>query len=137
MQGKALYTFIARCVWLVIGLVFWIIALVWVTNNDLNDGWWFYAGLMCLVPMGWPVIKFLYRATAGAAAVGRSRWDVDITSSGNFYVHNHAFGYGLITLLIVSALTVLAGLFILPIYWLYMLYATIMIPVRIHQGYGD
>ena len=136
MRGKALTVFIIKIAWLVAALVIWIIALNMFTQSGLAEQW-FLSGLLCLIPMAWPVIKFLYRTTVGAAAVGASRWDIDITSSGRLYAHNHAFGYGLIALFLIGGITVLAGLIILPIYWCYMLFTTIMIPVRIHQGYGD
>ena len=106
--------FVIRCVWIVFALVLWIVALNMVTQTT-DESAWFMAGLICLIPIAWPVIKFILRAAGVGFAVGASRWDIDLT---NGRIYNHGLGGGLIVGLIAVILCIVAGLVILPIYWI-------------------
>ena len=132
VDKKGLFVFITRCVWLLFALIIWIVAL----NVVLTDGYsenFAAAGFMCLIPMALPVIRFIIRCVRGAAATGSNVYDVSITSYGHVTVTNNSWWYGLIALLVVSALTVLCGLFILPVYWIYFAICTVILAVRIFR----
>ena len=105
--------FVIRCVWLAFALILWIVALNMVTKAS-DESAWFMAGLICLIPIAWPVIKFILRAAGVGFAVGASRWDIDFT---NGHIYNHGLSGGLIVGLIAVVLCIVAGLIILPIYW--------------------
>ena len=133
MDKRALFVFIIRCIWITIALVVWIIALnIFLKGSSDGSSYW-TAGLICLIPMAFPVIRFILRMTGAAAEAGSHYWDVDITSNGHIYVSNHRFLWGFVTFIIVTALTVLVGVFILPAYWLYFVVCTVIMAFRIFK----
>ena len=129
LEGKDMAMFIIRVIWLIAALVVWIIALVMVLNpqGESADYAWWAAGGLCCIPILFPVLRFVFRLTRGGAAAGSTVWDVGITESGRVYASNHAFSYGLITFIIAIALVVVAGLIVLPIYWIYTLIMTLKV----------
>ena len=128
LEGKDLFIFILRVIWLLAALGIWIYALVSVLNPTSDNGseWWI-AGLICCIPIAFPVIKFIFRLTRGGARAGSTVWDVGVTDSGRIYASNHAFSYGLVAFIVAIALVVVAGLIVLPIYWLYILVITLKV----------
>lgn len=132
MNKQALAIFIIRCVWIIAALVIWIIAL----NTFLHpkgDYAYVNSGLLCLIPMAFPVIRFILRITGVMGNIGSQYYDVDITSSGRIVVHNHRFMWAFVTFIIVTAITIFAGIFILPFYWLYVVYCTTVMGIRLFK----
>ncbi len=136
MRGTPLYIFIARCVWLVFALVMWIVALNRLTSAG-NDSAYIEGCLFCLIPMLLPVARFFIRRIRGAAAIGSQYWDVTITDYGRLNFTNRAWYYGFIAALIWGIVIFAGGIIILPFYWFYILYTTVMIPIRLRQGGGE
>lgn len=132
---KARVMFVIRCVWIVFALVIWIIALNAVLNPNIHSdtaGVWFEAGFLCLIPIIWPVIKFILRAAGVGFAVGSSQWDIDF-SNGRIY--NHGIGGAIITGIIAVVLAIFAGLIILPIYWIIYVVGTVKLGIYAFQKY--
>lgn len=132
IDKKGLTIFIARCLWLLIALIIWIIALNYLLEGGYSDNF-APAGFMCLIPMALPVIRFIIRAVRGAADAGSNVYDVSITSYGDVSVTNNSWWYGLLALIFVSVITVFAGVFILPVYWLYFAVCTVILAVRLFR----
>ena len=64
---------------------------------------------------------------------GSNVYDVSITSYGDVSVTNNSWWYGLLALIFVSVITVFAGVFILPVYWLYFAVCTVILAVRLFR----
>ena len=132
-RAKAITLFIIRCAWLLIALIIWIIALNTAINppsNSDSSGVWFECGFLCLIPIAWPVIKFILRAAGVGFAVGSSRWDIDFT---NGRIYNHGIGGALIVGIIAVVLVIMAGLIILPIYWIFYAFGTLKMGLEIFR----
>ena len=130
---KSRVMFVIRCIWIIFALVIWIIALNAVLNpasHSDTSGVWFEAGFLCLIPIIWPVLKFILRAAGVGFAVGSSQWDIDF-SNGRIY--NHGIGGAIITGIIAIVLVVFAGLVILPIYWVIYVIGTIKLGIYAWQ----
>ena len=127
LEAKDMVMFIFRIIWMIAALVIWIIALTQLTAKNAPQEQWWYSGLLCCIPIALPVIRFIIRLTRGGHNAGSSVWDVGFTSSGSFYAYNHGFLWGLIAFVIAIALAVLAGIIVLPIYWIYILVLTIKV----------
>lgn len=125
---KDMIMFILRVIWLVIALVIWIVALNFAQSGS-ESAWW-EAGGLCVIPILFPILRFIWGAIKGGAATGSTVWDIDITSSGRVYATNHAWSYGLLAGLFAIVLAVVAGLIILPIYWLYIFITTLIVFIK-------
>lgn len=130
LQGKDLLMFIVRVIWIIAALVIWIIALNMVFDiNNIEHNWWL-SGLLCCIPIILPIGRFIIRMTRKGHNAGSSIWDVDISSSGHVNITNRGFLWGLIFFLIAFALSVSAGIVVLPIYWIYILITTIKVLIN-------
>lgn len=127
LEGKDMVMFIVRIIWIGLALGIWIAALVMVNDPSYGEYAWFYAGGLCCVPILFPVVRFIFRLTRGGARAGSTVWDVGVTDSGRIYAHNNAFLYGLIMFVIAIALAVVAGLIVLPLYWIYIVAMTLKV----------
>lgn len=127
MDKTNLTTFIIRCLWMTFALVIWIIALNMILGNNGTSDNYIYACLLTLIPIAWPIIKFVLKAAGVGVAVGSTRWDIDF-SNGRIY--NHGLRGGLIVGIIAIILCVVGGIFILPIYWIYYSVGTIRLGIE-------
>ncbi len=131
IDRRGLTLFIIRCIWIVGSLILFIICLNKLLASTTDD-YFLWSGL-CLIPMLFPVGRFVMGIARGAGNVGSNYYDVDITTSGRLYVHNHRFSWAAISFVIAVVLCFVAGIFILPIYWLYFVVCTIIMAVRLFR----
>lgn len=127
-KKKLLTVFVLHCVWLVLALVIWILALVGYLNASGNDSSsaWFSSGAICLIPMLLPFIRFVINMARSGGNKGANTYDIDI-SYNHINVSNRRWLYTLIYLVIAIALGILAGLIVLPIYFCYQVYLSVRI----------
>ena len=126
---KLITMFIIRCVWHVVALIIWIIALNIFANQNGNDTSSTYFGAMalCLIPIAWPIIRFIGRAFGAGYAAGRNSWDIDFT---NGRVYNRGPKVAIIVAIIAILLCIGFGLFILPIYWVWFAVGTVRLGIE-------
>ncbi len=120
MDKKAVTYFVIRCVWHVIALIIWIIALN-VAINSAQNGGWFMACVLCLIPITLPIVRFIARAFGAGWATGSNQYEID-WGSGRIY--NRGWKVALITGIVAIIACVVLGIVILPIYWFYAAYVT-------------
>lgn len=129
-RNEGIADFVVRCVWLVFALVMWIIAFNMFKQSTNSDDY-LMIGFMCLIPMALPTLRFIWRVVRGAGNIGAQTWDVGITASGHIYASNHRFLYSVIALVVVVAVCLAGGLFILPVYWIYFAICTAIVGFRV------
>lgn len=135
-KKQGITVFVVYCLWIVFALVMWIVALGKYNDPKLmSDGsnMW-TAGLYCLIPIAFPVIRFILRAVRGAGNYGARVWDISISDTGRIYASNHRVLYSVIALIIAIALVVAVGIFVLPIYWAYIVFLTIRFGIRVFRS---
>lgn len=122
-----LIQFIFNCIWLVLALVIWIIALVMFVNSE-EDGFvsWLASGGLCLIPILLPFFRFLINMIRNGSFKGSQTYDVNY-SYGHVTFSNRRFLYGFLYLLLGILLGLFAGLIVLPIYFFYQVYRTIVL----------
>lgn len=135
-KKQGITVFVVYCLWIVFALVMWIVALGKYNDPNLSgDGsnlW--TAGLYCLIPIVFPVIRFILRAVRGAGNYGAQVWDFSISDTGRIYASNHRILYSVIALIFAVALVVAFGIFVLPVYWAYIVFLTIRFGIRVFRS---
>ena len=119
IDQNGLIKFILRCVWLTFALIVWIIALNMFINN--TEEYW-VANLLALLPIAWPVIKFIGRAFGAGWAVGRNEYDINWEYGT---ITNRGWKVALFTGIAAIIIVILVGVFILPVYWLWYAFITV------------
>ncbi len=131
-RQRGIRTFIIRIIWLVVALVVWIVSLNMMLNASNSENQIMYSGICC-IPMILPIGRFVLNLTRNAGNAGAAYWDVDITTSGHLYIHNHRFLWAAVAFVISVALCVVFGIFILPVYWLYFAVCTVIMGFRLFR----
>lgn len=125
MDKKRFILFLVmRGIWFVLAGVIWGIALANFIKNKDQSGSWFAWSSLCLIPILLPFLRFLFNMITIGRQKGYNTYDVSV-SGNRAYISNHPFMYGLIYLAVGILLGVLAGLVVLPIYFLCQIYVTV------------
>ncbi len=123
-KKKFIFGLVLRGLWFVLAGVIWGIALANFIANKDESGSWFAWSSLCLIPILLPFLRFLYNMIVMGRQKGYNTYDVSV-SGNRATIANHPFKYGLIYLAVGILLGVLAGLVVLPIYFLYQIYVTV------------
>ncbi len=123
-KKKFIFILVSRGIWFILAGVIWGIALANFIACKDESGSWFAWSSLCLIPILIPFLKFLLNMITIGRQKGYNTYDVSFTGN-RAYISNHPFKYGLIYLAVGILLGVLAGLVVLPIYFLYQVYTTV------------
>ena len=110
LSNKTRAMLIIVAIWMHIAVITLVLALVYLFRGDIS---YWICGLICTIPVLFPLAKFVFLFAIGGYISGRRVWDINFTSDTHGTITHRGGLYALISALIGIALSILAGPFVL------------------------